>query len=128
MSLKGYRVCLREDPSAEVKFTLHFDCLADDKNHAIEQAQNAYPGCAVLNVTPIGKVKDRYCIFSLNEAEINDSCGFWSNSEGWTTAEDAGTFSAEERLRLTLPLSAGEDATWHRFDSRVLLNGNPYQL
>ncbi|MCL5051829.1 MAG: hypothetical protein M1346_01125 [Gammaproteobacteria bacterium] len=127
MSLKGYRVRLHDEPRAEFKFTLRFDCLADNKQRAIAQTEKAYPGCNVLDVTPISKVKDRYCIFSPSEDAL-DSCGFWSNYEGWACVERAATFSAAERLRLTLPLSTGSDAIWCLFNSRVIIQGNPYQI
>jgi hypothetical protein len=47
--LKSFRVSLHEEPGD--KATLHFDCLADDSEHAIEQAENAYPGCEILLAT-----------------------------------------------------------------------------
>lgn len=42
-----YRVTLREENGD--KFQLVFDCMAEDSDHAAEQAENAYPGCEVLN-------------------------------------------------------------------------------
>jgi len=42
----NYRVTLKESPGD--KFTLVFDCSADDSDHAEEQALNAYPGCEIL--------------------------------------------------------------------------------
>ena len=42
-------VTLKEDP--EDKFTIVFECQAMDDDHAEEQAENAYPGCLVLNIT-----------------------------------------------------------------------------
>lgn len=45
--LKGYRVTLHEDPGDQ--FKVHFDCLAEDDDHAAEQAENAYPGCEVIH-------------------------------------------------------------------------------
>ena len=128
MSLKGYRVRLHEDPLAEIKFTLRFDCLAANKQHAIKRAENAYPGCYVLDATPISEVKDRYCIYSPNEAASGCSCGFWSNNLGWVSDERADTFSAAERLRLPLPVSTGDDARWCLFNERVIISGNPYQI
>ncbi len=44
-----FRVTLNEAPGG--KFTLVFDCMAEDAGHAAEQAENAYPGCNVLNCT-----------------------------------------------------------------------------
>jgi hypothetical protein len=43
--LLAYRVSLEEDPGD--RFQLIFDCMAEDDDHAAEQAENAYPGCVV---------------------------------------------------------------------------------
>lgn len=48
-NLMPYRVTLAED--AGDKFTIVFDCFAEDDDHAIEQAENAYPLCVINNVT-----------------------------------------------------------------------------
>ena len=45
----NYRVTLKE--CAEDSFTLVFDCMADDPDHAEEQASDFYPGCIILNIT-----------------------------------------------------------------------------
>lgn len=45
--LKSYRVTLSEAPGD--RFTIVFDCYAEDADHAAEQAENAYPGCEVKN-------------------------------------------------------------------------------
>lgn len=45
--LKPYRVTLHEEPGD--KFQIVFDCQAEDADHAAEQAEDAYPGCEVLN-------------------------------------------------------------------------------
>lgn len=42
-----FRVSLHESPGD--KFILHFDCMAEDADHAAEQAENAYPGCEVIH-------------------------------------------------------------------------------
>jgi hypothetical protein len=47
--LYPYVVTLKEDP--EDKFTIVFECSAMDDDHAEEQAENAYPGCQVRNIT-----------------------------------------------------------------------------
>jgi hypothetical protein len=44
-----YRVTLHEEPGD--KFSIVFDCYAADLDHAAEQAENAYPGCIVINCT-----------------------------------------------------------------------------
>ena len=45
--MKEYRVSLHEDVSD--KFTILFDCWADDAEHAFEQAENAYPNGEILS-------------------------------------------------------------------------------
>lgn len=47
--LTPFRVTLKEEPGDE--FELAFDCEAEDADHAAEQAEDAYPGCTVLNCT-----------------------------------------------------------------------------
>lgn len=49
-TLSTFRVTLKEEKGD--KFTTVFDCYAEDSNHAEEQAQNAYPDCEVLTITP----------------------------------------------------------------------------
>jgi hypothetical protein len=44
-----YRVTLAEDVGD--KFTIVFDCFAEDDDHAIEQAENAYSGAIIHNIT-----------------------------------------------------------------------------
>lgn len=44
-----FRVSLHEEPGD--KFVLFFDCVAEDADHAAEQAEDAYPGCEVINCT-----------------------------------------------------------------------------
>jgi hypothetical protein len=46
-----YRVSLFEEEGD--RFLLLFDCQADDQDHAIEQAEDAYHGCVVSLVTQI---------------------------------------------------------------------------
>lgn len=48
-NLIPYRVTLAEEPGD--KFTIVFDCYAEDDDHAAEQAENAYPGCLIHNMT-----------------------------------------------------------------------------
>ena len=47
--LYPFRVSLHEEPGDQ--FQLMFDCRAEDKDHAEEQAENAYPGCVILSAT-----------------------------------------------------------------------------
>jgi hypothetical protein len=44
--LKLYRVILREYHA----FTIAFECMAEDDDHAKEQAENAYPDCQVVRL------------------------------------------------------------------------------
>jgi hypothetical protein len=46
-SLKEWRVSLHEDKGD--KFTIHFDCLARDQDHAEGQAINVYPNGELIN-------------------------------------------------------------------------------
>ena len=48
-----YIVTLKEQP--EDKFTLVFECDAEDQDHAEEQAESAYPDAMILNITCIEK-------------------------------------------------------------------------
>ena len=48
-TLHPYRVSLHEDKGD--KFTLFFDCYADDPDHAADQALDMYPNGEIVNVT-----------------------------------------------------------------------------
>lgn len=48
--LREYRVTLKEIPGE--KFTIVFDCWAENEEHADEQAENAYPGCELQCTFP----------------------------------------------------------------------------
>jgi hypothetical protein len=45
--LAEWRVSLHEDKGD--KFTIYFDCWAEDQDHADEQALNAYPNGEIIN-------------------------------------------------------------------------------
>ena len=47
--MQAYRVTLKEEP--EDRFTLVFDCYADDEDHAEEQALDFYKNGVILNIT-----------------------------------------------------------------------------
>ena len=47
--MREYRVTLKE--YSNEKFTIVFDCWAEDPDHADEQALNAYPLATVINAT-----------------------------------------------------------------------------
>lgn len=46
-NLKLYRVTLHEEVGD--KFTIVFDCYAEDEDHAYEQATDMYPSCELIN-------------------------------------------------------------------------------
>ena len=48
-NLIPYRVSLYEETGD--KFLIMFDCMAEDDDHAAEQAMNAYPTGDIFNVT-----------------------------------------------------------------------------
>jgi hypothetical protein len=48
-NLIPYRVTLAEERGD--KFTIVFDCYAEDDDHATEQAESAYPACEIYNIT-----------------------------------------------------------------------------
>jgi hypothetical protein len=50
--LTEWRVSLHEDRGD--KFTIYFDCWAEDQDHADEQALNAYPNGEIINTTTGG--------------------------------------------------------------------------
>jgi hypothetical protein len=47
--LQEYRVTLKE--CIDDKFTIVFDCWAEDTEHAYEQAEDMYNGSILLNAT-----------------------------------------------------------------------------
>lgn len=49
--LLPFRVTLNEDRAD--KFKIHFECMAEDADHADEQAMNAYPQGEVLHVAGV---------------------------------------------------------------------------
>jgi hypothetical protein len=50
-TLSTYRVSLKEYPGD--KFTIVFDCWAEDSDHSEEQAQDAYPAGVITHIMPI---------------------------------------------------------------------------
>ena len=50
-TLSTYQVSLHEEHLDGVE--LLFQCWAEDCDHAVEQAENAYPNCEVVHVMPI---------------------------------------------------------------------------
>ena len=62
-----------------------------------------------------------YVIFSPSEASNSDGAGYWSNAFGWTDLSSATRFRNGEIRSMNLPLSAGDDARWHRIGDKVLV-------
>lgn len=109
-NLIPYVVSLHED--AGDKFIMHFECMAEDDDHAIEQAENAYPNCEILSWLPSVE-SGPYIIYSANEAATNDGAGFWSNTEGWVEEEQATMFTVLDRIDTDfMPMCVGQDAVW----------------
>lgn len=116
--LTNYRVTLHEE--AGDKFQLVFDCQAEDADHAVEQAQDAYPGCQIIGATRLDAEELSYVIYSANEsATLGDGSGFWSNDDGWTTIEHASRFSITETKFRNLPMSTGDDAKWLTYETAL---------
>ena len=105
-----YRVMLHEEPGD--KFQIVFDCQAESDDHAVEQAENAYPHCDIISYLPFDRLPLDFVAYSPNESAISDGAGFWSNGQGWVTLEDASRFTKDEIDRMTLPISTGQDARW----------------
>lgn len=53
--LKPYRVTLHEERGD--KHLIVFDCLAEDSDHADDQANNAYPLCEIRNTILMELIK-----------------------------------------------------------------------
>lgn len=58
LPLVPFRVNLHEEPGD--KFQLVFDCRAEDGEHAIEQAENAYPGCEIIHAFPFNNADETH--------------------------------------------------------------------
>lgn len=122
--LDPYRVSLKED--AGDKFTLIFDCMAEDADDAADQAGRAHPGCQVGQASRFEDSPLLHVVYSPNEAAINDGDGFWNNEHGWVNLEQADRFTIAEYRSLNLPMSTGQDARWMlsaMFDSVAHLEG-----
>lgn len=115
-SLMFYRLSFFEAGS---DIPLLFDCQAEDDAHAIEQIENANPGCLVLSVDPFAK----WFIYSPNESSLRNGDGFWSGTE-WVSLEAARVFGGLERDNLTLPCATGDDARWVTHESIMEKHGD----
>lgn len=52
-NLSAYQVTLNED--AEPLEQTIFECMAEDADHTMEQAENAYPDCEVVRIMPMSE-------------------------------------------------------------------------
>ncbi len=108
--LTPYRVSLHEAPGD--KFKIIYDCLAEDEDGAISQAEIAHPGCEIVLATPFDDDIPYYAIYSPNESAVSAGAGFWSNDEGWCEFAAAERFTQTEKASFNLPISTGRDAIW----------------
>lgn len=106
-TLIPYQVTLIE---AGMDQAIAFECSAEGDEHALEQAENAYPGCKVQSCSPIQE--DKFVIYSPNESALSSGAGFWCNTDGWVDLPSATVFLAAEREMISLPLSTGSDARY----------------
>lgn len=109
-TLTPFRVMLREIVGN--KFQIAFECQAEDADHAVEQAEDAYPGCEIVSFARFEDKPLVYVIYSPNESAISGGAGFWSNEDGWTELEGATQFTHAEKRSMHLPIAAGADAVW----------------
>jgi len=79
---------------AETDEILDFECMADNREHAVEQCENAYPGCSIAGAEPMTP---------------------YSPSTSW---EHAGPIIERERIMLTNGTPASGTFTWYAFTSK----------
>lgn len=68
---------------------------------------NFHAGIPVLSMPD-----SNWVIFSPSEAAASGGAGYWSNLDGWVSADSATVFNALERISSTLPVTAADDADW----------------
>lgn len=61
-----------------------------------------------------------FVIFSDSESVMHDEPMFWSNTYGWGDLGTASRYSEAERLRASLPVSVGKDATWLHYEEAIV--------
>lgn len=79
---------------AESDEILDFECMADNREHAVEQCENAYPGCSIAGAEPMTP---------------------YSPSTSWA---HAGPIIERERIMLTNGTPASGSFTWYAFTSK----------
>lgn len=123
-NLIPYRVMLHEEKGD--KFQIVFDCQAEDDDHAVEQAESAYPGCEIISYLPFDSGALAFVIYSANESAATYGAGFWNNDIGWVDFHQATRFSEGEKQTLNLPISTGQDAKWALWsEANVSYGGGP---
>jgi hypothetical protein len=123
-NLIPYRVMLHEEKGD--KFQIAFDCQAEDDDHAVEQAESAYPGCEIISYLPFDSGSLAFVIYSANESAATYGAGFWNNDIGWVDFHQATRFSEGEKQTLNLPISTGQDAKWALWsEANVSYGGGP---
>ncbi|WP_265304482.1 hypothetical protein [Verminephrobacter eiseniae] len=121
--LTPYRVMVRGEESDELPWP--FDCMAEDEDHAVEQAQDASPGCAIASVVPFDESPLAYVIYSPNESAVMSGAGFWSHEFGWEIFDHVSRFSYQETQTFKLPLSIGHDTRWVLWEGANAGYGGP---
>ena len=120
-NLIPYRVMLHQEPGD--KFQIVFDCMAECDDHAVEQAENAYPGCEIMTYLPFDQLPLDFVIYSANESALGK--GFWSNEHGWVDFSQSMRFTKDETERMNLPVSTGQDAKWVLWEEANASYGAP---
>jgi hypothetical protein len=53
---------------------------------------------------------DCWVIYSPNESATSGGAGFWSNTHGWVSLDQATRFSTAQACDFALPIATGHDA------------------
>jgi len=117
-TLIAYQVLLHEERGDGI--VIIFKCMAEDEEHAREQAVDAYPCCEIVYAHQANDTDQCFVIFSTS----NDDAGYWSNEDGWTELAEATKFALTDMVNATLPVSANRDAKWVRLESSAMTAGN----
>ena len=102
---------------SDTTIRLDFECFADSDDHAIEQCQNAYPGCDVLYVEDIFTEDDKTEL-----QELEETSGDYTSQDEALEAIQEHPLSIEYRSGWTTP---GEDLSPEEFRV-VLCTGGPH--
>lgn len=134
-----YRMMLLEnpeDPSLD-QTPIAFECFAEDYRHAVEQAENAYPGCRVLgtedgrvfHVCPhcSGHYEEENGVGTQYGVTICDRCAdggaAWAALDEWKASASGKSFRdwMRESAETTFPgsLAAGDEVWWEDPDDGI---------